>query len=133
MKMNYFVFGTNHMQAAVAFYDRLFDGSGVSKLHSEGRMTLWGSDEFMFAVAEPFDGKEATVGNGTMLGLNVGSAAEVERLHKLALANGGVDEAGQTYGQVDSLPTCEILIKIRFVYLSNYKPAYVKRQPAVNN
>jgi len=92
MKMNYFVFGTNNMQLAIQFYDQLFEGSEVNKMHSEGRMTLWGGDGFMFALAEPFDGKEATVGNGTMIGLNLGSSSEVERLYKKALAIGGVDE-----------------------------------------
>jgi hypothetical protein len=41
MKMNYFVFGTNDMPAAVAFYDFIFADCGMTKLHDEGRMTLW--------------------------------------------------------------------------------------------
>ena len=92
MKMNYFVFGTNNMQAAIEFYDSIFEGSEVSKVHSEGRMTLWAGEDFMFAVAEPFDGNEATFGNGTMLGLNLESSSEVERLHGKALQLGGTDE-----------------------------------------
>lgn len=92
MKMNYFVLGTNNMQSAVQFYDTLFEGSDINKLHGEGRMTLWGDKDFMFALAEPFDGKEASVGNGTMIGFNLGSSAEVERLYNKALATGGIDE-----------------------------------------
>jgi predicted enzyme related to lactoylglutathione lyase len=92
MKMNYFVFGTNNLQAAINFYDEIFAGSGVSKIHSEGRMTIWAGDGFMFGVAEPYDGKAATNGNGTMLGLNLGSASEIERLHKKVLELGGTDE-----------------------------------------
>ena len=94
MKMNYFVFGTNDMQKAVGFYDALFEGSEVNKIHSEGRMSVWANEEFMFGVAEPFDGKEATNGNGTMLGLNVGSAEEVSRLYAKALELGGTSEGG---------------------------------------
>lgn len=90
--MNYFVFGTNNMQAAVKFYDVLFKGGEMTKLHNEGRMTLWGGSDFMFALAEPFDGNKATSGNGTMVGFNVGSAEEVERLYNKALNIGGVDE-----------------------------------------
>lgn len=90
--MNYFVFGTNDMPSAVNFYDALFNKGTIQKVHSEGRMTLWRGEDFMFAVAEPFDGKEATVGNGTMLGLNLSSSSEVERLYNTALAIGGVDE-----------------------------------------
>ncbi len=92
MKMNYFVFGTNDMPRAIAFYDAWFAGTGVNKIHSAGRMTLWASEQWMFAVAEPFDGQPATHGNGTMLGLNLDSAQEVDRLYQKALALGGSSE-----------------------------------------
>lgn len=80
------------MKEAVKFYDTLFENSGINKIHSEGRMTLWSGQDFMFAVAEPFDGNEATFGNGTMVGFNLGSSSEVERLHKKALEIGGENE-----------------------------------------
>jgi predicted lactoylglutathione lyase len=92
MKMNYFVFGTNNKQQAVAFYDAFFEGCGLAKIHDEGRMTLWANEDMMFAVAEPFDEKSASSGNGTMLGFNVGSSKEVDRLYKLALELGGPSE-----------------------------------------
>jgi len=92
MKMNYFVFGTNNMKKAVSFYDELFGGCGLNKIHGQGRMTLWGNEGFMFALAEPFDGNPATNGNGTMLGLHVDSIDEVNRLHKKALDLGGISE-----------------------------------------
>jgi uncharacterized glyoxalase superfamily protein PhnB len=92
MKMNYFVFGTNNMQAAVGFYDAFFEGSEVNKIHAEGRMTVWAGGDFMFGLAEPFDGEAATSGNGTMAGFNLGSADEIERLYKKALELGGTDE-----------------------------------------
>lgn len=92
MKMNYFVFGTNDLPRAISFYDLLFGGSGISKIHSEGRMTIWAGDGFMFGVAQPYNGEVATNGNGTMLGINLGSAAEVERLYRKVLELGGTDE-----------------------------------------
>ncbi|MEH6588541.1 MAG: VOC family protein [Halioglobus sp.] len=92
MKMNYFVFGTNSTPKAIAFYDAFFEGSGVSKIHSNGRMTVWGNEDFMFGIAEPFDEKQASNGNGSMLGLNLGSAEEVSRLYKKALELGGLSE-----------------------------------------
>ena len=55
MKMNYFVFGTNNIEQAVAFYDELFDGCGLNKMQGQGRMILWGNEEFMFAIAPPDD------------------------------------------------------------------------------
>lgn len=92
MKMNYFVFGTNDKKSAVAFYDAFFEDCGLAKIHDEGRMTLWANEEMMFAVAEPFDGNSATNGNGTMLGFNLGSAQEVDRLYHKALELGGTCE-----------------------------------------
>jgi predicted lactoylglutathione lyase len=92
MKMNYFVFGTNDMPKAIQFYDSLFDGTEMNKIHAEGRMTLWAGEDFMFALAEPFDGEAATAGNGTMVGFNLGSSAEVKRLYRKALEIGGTDE-----------------------------------------
>lgn len=92
MKMNYFVFGTNDKEKAVSFYDELFGGSGLQKVHTEGRMTLWGNQDFMFALAEPFDENEASNGNGTMLGFQVDSADEVDRLYEKAIDLGGSSE-----------------------------------------
>ncbi|WP_111977173.1 hypothetical protein [Algibacillus agarilyticus] len=81
MKMNYVVLGTNDMQAGVAFYDALFRDTEIKKLHGEGRMTLWGDADFMFALAEPFDGNSACVENGSMIGFNLGSAEKVELIY----------------------------------------------------
>jgi len=85
VKMNYFVFGTNDMPKAVGFYDEIFKGSGVNKVQDEGRMTLWMGDGFMFALAEPFDENDATVGNGTMVGINLDSSADVDLIHNKGL------------------------------------------------
>jgi len=96
MKMNYFVFGTNDKQKAVSFYDAFFEDCGVEKIHDEGRMTLWASEELMFAVAEPFDGNTASNGNGTMVGFNVDTSKEVDRMYEKALTLGGVSEGEPT-------------------------------------
>ncbi len=92
MKMSYFVFGTNDMAAAIAFYDSLFQGMDIQRHPNEGRMTLWIGEDFLFAVAEPFDENPATVGNGTMCGFQLDSAEQVSAMHALAVQLGGVDE-----------------------------------------
>lgn len=89
MKMNYFVVGTNDMEAATQFYDALFEESGLEKIVPADRMTYWVGGDFAFAVAIPFDEQPATNGNGTMVGFGVGSAGEVARLHAKALELGG--------------------------------------------
>jgi len=92
MKMNYFVVGTNNMEASIKFYDSLFDQTGLNKVIASDRMTYWLGEDFAFAVAIPFDEKPATNGNGTMVGFSVGSAEDVKRFHKKAIELGGTCE-----------------------------------------
>lgn len=91
MKINYVVLGTNDMEAAVRFYDSLFEQTEFQQTFATERMTFWqGEDkDSAFAVAKPFDEGPATHGNGTMIGLSVGSIDEVERLYQKALQLGG--------------------------------------------
>ncbi|MCK0142127.1 VOC family protein [Aliiroseovarius sp. F20344] len=92
MKMNYFVVGTNDMEAAKTFYSALFDQSGLQCLSPSDRMTYWVGEDFAFAAAKPFDENPATVGNGMMVGFSVGGAEEVTRMHALAIDLGGTCE-----------------------------------------
>lgn len=92
MKLDYCVFGTNDMESAIRFYDALFETTKLSRLLSTDRMTFWQCEDFTFAIANPFDGEPASNGNGTMVGLNVGSSAEVNRLHSKAISLGGTCE-----------------------------------------
>jgi predicted lactoylglutathione lyase len=94
MKINYFVVGTNNMEASIKFYDSLFEQTDLNQVFATARMTFWqGKDEdFTFAVAEPFNGGPATNGNGTMFGFSVGSTEEVIRLHQKVIELGGTCE-----------------------------------------
>jgi len=92
MKLDYCVLGTNNMEEAIEFYDSLFEKTELTQVFSTDRMTFWQCEDFAFALAEPFNEEPATNGNGTMIGLNVGSTEEVERLHKRAIELGGTSE-----------------------------------------
>lgn len=92
MKMNYFVLGTNNMEASVKFYNSLFEDTGLGQTLSTDRMTYWQKDDFAFAVAIPFNEEPANNGNGTMLGFDVGTQQEVTRLYQKAIALGGTCE-----------------------------------------
>ena len=94
MKMNYFVVGTNDMDASKAFYDALFAQSGLQSMSPSDRMTYWIGDDFAFATAIPFDTKPATVGNGSMVGFCVGDSDDVKRMYELAIELGGTCEGG---------------------------------------
>lgn len=90
----YTTLGTNGFPRATAFYDRLLAGLGARRALEMDRLILWASQPGapMPAVCKPFDGKTATVGNGTMVSLGASSQAEVDRLHALALSLGAKDE-----------------------------------------
>ena len=92
MKMDYCVFGTNNMEAAIKFYDLLFEQTELNQVLSTERMTFWQCEDFAFAIAKPFNEQPASNGNGTMIGLNVGSIEEVKRLHRKAIELGGTCE-----------------------------------------
>jgi len=89
MKMNYITLGTNNMAKAIAFYDALFSSVNVDKWLPDGRVVVYRGDGFLFALAEPFDGNNATAGNGTMIGFEVDSFDEITKLHQKALSLGG--------------------------------------------
>lgn len=92
MKMNYFVVGTNDMDATKTFYNALFQDAALQTFSPSDRMTYWMGDGFAFAAAIPFDTKPATNGNGTMVGFCVGAKEDVQRMHSLALELGGTCE-----------------------------------------
>ena len=92
MKLNYAVVGTNDLTAAKMFYDALFSEAGLHSMSPSDRMIYWLGEGYAFAAAIPFDTQPATRGNGTMVGFDVGSQAEVRRLHALALELGGTCE-----------------------------------------
>ncbi|WP_339719790.1 VOC family protein [uncultured Paraglaciecola sp.] len=92
MKLDYCVLGTNDMEASIKFYDSLFEQTELKQVLATERMTFWQCKDFAFAVAKPFNGEPASNGNGTMIGLNVGSKEEVIRLYKKVLELGGTCE-----------------------------------------
>ena len=94
MKMNYFVVGTNNLEASTQFYNSLFEQTEYKQVLTTERMTFWqGEDEdSAFAVAIPFNQEVATNGNGTMVGFGVKSIEEVDRLYKKAIELGGTCE-----------------------------------------
>lgn len=92
--IGYITLGTNDIDKAAAFYDALFDTIGAKRLMDMGTFILWGAsmDAPGLAATKPFDGKSASVGNGTMVALRVDSKAKVDALHAKAMKLGAKDE-----------------------------------------
>jgi catechol 2,3-dioxygenase-like lactoylglutathione lyase family enzyme len=92
--IGYVTLGTNDLPRAVAFYDRLFESIGGSRILEQERSVAWGfgPTAAAFGVIRPFDGKPATVGNGVMVSLAMTTPAKVDTLYRLALSLGATDE-----------------------------------------
>jgi catechol 2,3-dioxygenase-like lactoylglutathione lyase family enzyme len=93
--IGYVTLGTNDLPRAAAFYDALCAEVGAQRTMDFGdRGIAWGRSmaEPMLCLMRPFDGEPATVGNGTMVAVQVADRAAVERAHAKALELGGRDE-----------------------------------------
>ena len=93
--IGYVTLGTNDLPRAKAFYDTLLAEIGVKQLMEfGGRGYAWAAalDKPMLCIMKPYDGRPATVGNGTMIALVLDSNAKVDALHRKALSLGAKDE-----------------------------------------
>lgn len=92
--IGYTCVGTNDLDQAVAFYGELLSLLGAQVFFKTDRGVGWGiaPDKPMFSVLKPFDGQQATVGNGTMVALAASSPEQVQALHAKALSLGAQDE-----------------------------------------
>jgi catechol 2,3-dioxygenase-like lactoylglutathione lyase family enzyme len=92
--IGYVTLGTRDLDRAAAFYDRLLGELGAKRFMESPRFIAWSAGRGTpgLSVALPYDGDTQHCGNGHMTALAVGSRANVERLHALALALGGSDE-----------------------------------------
>jgi catechol 2,3-dioxygenase-like lactoylglutathione lyase family enzyme len=92
--IGYATLGTNDLDRAAGFYDTLLGAIGARRLWKSDRGICWGTadDQPSLALMRPYDGKPATVGNGVMIGVQVGSRDQVALVHRRALELGGRDE-----------------------------------------
>lgn len=92
--IGYATVGSNNLEKAMAFYDELLGSVGMIALfdHGSGGRVYGKPGGPMFGVVGPYDGKPATIGNGSMLGFALDSHDEVRAFHAKALALGGTDE-----------------------------------------
>ena len=90
----YTTLGTNDAEKSKAFYDAFLAEIGGKRAVEVDRVTLYAGAEGtpFFGIAEPADGKLASVGNGTMIALSASSPEEVDRLHKKALELGATND-----------------------------------------
>jgi len=92
--IGYVTLGTNDLARASKFYDAIAEHFGVGRMMDFDTFVAWGSMGGApgIAATKPFDGKDASVGNGTMVALQVDSPEKVQAVYETAIAQGGADE-----------------------------------------
>jgi catechol 2,3-dioxygenase-like lactoylglutathione lyase family enzyme len=98
-ELGYFTVGSNRLREAKTFYDALLGSAGITPMreHPSGGRIYGQNGRHCFVVLGPFDGRPATVGNGSMCGLRFDSHTEVDAFHAKALILGGADEGAPGY------------------------------------
>lgn len=94
----YATVGAIDLDRSNAFYAAVLATIGWSKhkefpgwsAYSEGGR----SEGFVLWVCQPFNGEEASAGNGAMIGFMAKSRAAVHAFYEAAIASGGTDEGG---------------------------------------
>ncbi|MDH3615455.1 MAG: VOC family protein [Gammaproteobacteria bacterium] len=92
--IGYVTLGTNRYDEAARFYDELFAVIGAGRIMESDTFIAWSTapDRPAVSILRPYDGKDATVGNGVMVAIAAGSPEKVNELHAKALRLGGADE-----------------------------------------
>jgi len=96
----YVTLGVNDFGAALGFYDAALAALGWSRFDTD-EASGWagwgvyedeGRRETALWICRPFDGRPASVGNGTMVALAAGTRAQVDAFFRQALQAGGRSE-----------------------------------------
>ena len=92
--IGYVTVGTNDLERSKQFYDNLFEELGARSFFANERIVFWTVKDgaSSFAVAKPYDEKEASVGNGNMVAIHVNSREQVDAIYAKAMELGATDE-----------------------------------------
>lgn len=92
--IGYVTLGTNKFDEAAKFYDELLAVIGAGRFMDSDSFIAWttGPKSSAISITRPYDGNEATVGNGIMVAIAAGTTETVNALHAKALELGGTDE-----------------------------------------
>ncbi|MGR3503212.1 VOC family protein [Pseudaestuariivita sp.] len=119
--MGYVTVGSNDMAASERFYAAVLPALGYTSERYQGDLSYLppaalGPAAPHFYVKAPFDGKDASAGNGAMVAFEAPSQTLVRDLHATGLAAGGTDEGAPGF---------------RAAYSANFFVAYL-RDPSGN-
>jgi catechol 2,3-dioxygenase-like lactoylglutathione lyase family enzyme len=84
--------GADDIPAAKTFYDAALGALGLPEGVNMGDRVMYRTDEGVFMVTRPLDGKPACFANGGTIGFNAPNPEAVDRFHDAGIEAGGKDE-----------------------------------------
>ena len=97
--------GTNNLKTSSQFYDELLKILGIVRVIQDERYVGYSKEDNLeiieFYIMCPFDKKEATIGNGTMISFDGKTSEKVNEFHQKALKIGATNEGfpGPRHGE----------------------------------
>tara|TARA_B100000700_G_C14317040_1_gene521913 strand:- start:100 stop:474 length:375 start_codon:yes stop_codon:yes gene_type:complete len=97
--------GTNNLERSSNFYDQVLDILDIIRVDEDERYIGYAKEKTNkladFYLIIPFDKKEATIGNGTMISFNAKTQEKVNEIHNKALELGATSEGdpGPRHGE----------------------------------
>jgi catechol 2,3-dioxygenase-like lactoylglutathione lyase family enzyme len=93
--IGYVTIGSNDLEKARSFYDALMPTLGAGRMLEFGdNFTMYGTGMGRpgLAVCKPYNGDEASIGNGNMTAIACATRAKVDAIHSKAMELGASDE-----------------------------------------
>lgn len=94
MMIGYTMVGVKDIQKSAAFYDKVLGTMGATRKMEYDKFILWNdaADRPSFSICIPYDGNEASVGNGSMIAFPVDGEEVVHTVYDSAIENGATCE-----------------------------------------
>ena len=86
--LSYVTLGSNNKEKAVEFYDAVLGELGAKRVFANDRLEFYSNGGPMIAIGAPYDGDQASVGNGVMPALSAPDNETVDRVYKKAIEMG---------------------------------------------
>ena len=86
---SHIMIGTNDLDKAKTFYDKLLGTLGVPPAVVDRHRIFYRTKTGTFSVSKPIDGKAATFANGGTIGFLAASPEEADAFHAVGVASGG--------------------------------------------
>ncbi|MDU1690609.1 MAG: VOC family protein [Bradyrhizobium sp.] len=86
---SHIMIGTNNLDKAKAFYDKLLGTLGVRPAKVDGHRIFYFTPTGVFSVSKPINGQPATPANGGTIGFSCSSPVQADAWHAAGLEAGG--------------------------------------------